>query len=290
MRDRDRSALLAVLGLSLGALVIEALGGLYAGSLALLVDAGHAAMDVAAIGLTLVAVELAARPPSLRWTFGYLRVEILAALVDAVLLVGIGAFIIVEGLRRLAGPTPILPGPMFAVALAGLAVNAASAALLGGTHHDRPHLHAAYLDVLGDLGGSVAALLGAVIIALTGWTPADVLASLVIGLLIVARTAEMLRDAVEVLLEATPRGVDLATVRRHVLEAPGVVDCHDLHAWTITSGLNVVSAHVVLARGAEPSVALAALSDCLAEDFDIEHSTFQLESIDRRRLEQHSHA
>ncbi len=129
----------------------------------------------------------------------------------------------------------------------------------------------------------------ALVIAVTGWTGADVVASIAIGLLILPRTLTLFRDATSVLLEGTPKGVDMEHVRRHILEAPGVVDCHDLHAWTITSGLNVVSAHVVLAEGADAGVALEALCSCLADDFDIEHSTFQLETEDRRRVEQASH-
>ena len=144
--------------------------------------------------------------------------------------------------------------------------------------------------MLGDLAGSLAVIAAAVVIAITGWTAADVVASVAIGLLILPRTLSLFRESMSVLLEGTPKGVDMDHVRRHILEAPGVVDCHDLHAWTITSGLNVVSAHVVLAQGADPAVALEALCSCLADDFDIEHSTFQLETEDRRRIEEASHA
>ena len=151
-------------------------------------------------------------------------------------------------------------------------------------------MRGAYLEVLGDLAGSVAVIVAAVVIAATGWTGADIVASVVIGVMILPRTFSLLRDATDVLLEATPRGVDMDHVRRHILEAPGVVDCHDLHAWTITSGVNVVSAHVVLEEGADPALALDALCACLADDFDIEHSTFQLETADRRRMELSAHA
>jgi cobalt-zinc-cadmium efflux system protein len=143
---------------------------------------------------------------------------------------------------------------------------------------------------MGDLAGSGAVIVAAVVITLTGWIAADAVASIGIALLILPRTYALLRDATDILLEATPKDVDMAHVRQHILEAPGVVDCHDLHAWTITSGMNVVSAHVILADGADPAVTLDALSACLSDDFDIEHSTFQLETSDRRRFEERSHA
>ena len=179
---------------------------------------------------------------------------------------------------------------MLVVALVGLAANAGSLYLLRDAQRDSLTLRGAYLEVMGDFAGSAAVIGAAVVIALTGWTAADAVASIVIGLLILPRTFALLRDATDVLLEATPKGVDMAHVRRHILEAPGVIDCHDLHAWTITSGMNVVSAHVILAEGADASATLDALCACLSDDFDIEHSTFQLETADRRRLEERSHA
>src|SRR6185503_9008813 len=179
---------------------------------------------------------------------------------------------------------------MLAVALVGLAANALSAWLLRDAQRTSLNVRGAYLEVLGDLFASAAVIVAAIVIAVTGWTPADTIASLGIAILILPRTVRLLRDATDVLLEATPRDVDLDHVRRHILDAPGVVDCHDLHAWTITSGMNVLSAHVVLAHDADPGTALSALSTCLADDFDIDHSTFQLETEDRRRLEERSHA
>ena len=152
------------------------------------------------------------------------------------------------------------------------------------------NMRGAYLEVMGDLAGSVAVIVAAVVIAVTGWTGADIVASVLIGLLILPRTFSLLREATNVLLEATPKGVDMDRVRAHILEEPGVVDCHDLHAWTITSGMNVLSAHVTLAGGADAAATLDALCACLSDDFDIEHSTFQLETADRRRLEERSHA
>ena len=286
--DRDR--LVLVLGLSVGILVVEAVGAVASNSLALLADAGHMLTDVSGIGLALVAIWFAGRAPTGARTFGYLRLEILAAVANAVLLLGVAAFILFEAWQRLSAPPDVASGLMLGVALLGLGVNAISLFLLRDAQRESLTMRGAYLEVMGDFAGSAAVIVAAVVITVTGWTQADAIASIGIALLILPRTFALLRDATDVLLEATPKGVDMDHVRRHILDAPGVVDCHDLHAWTITSGMNVVSAHVVLADGADPAKTLDALCACLSDDFDIEHSTFQLETADRRRLEERSHA
>jgi len=285
-----RNRLVGVLILSLAILVVEVAGAIVSNSLALLADAGHVLTDVAGVAMALLAIWFAGRPATTERTFGYLRVEILAAVANAVLLFGVAGFVLVEAVRRISSPPDVASGLMLAVALVGLAANGVSLLLLRDAQRESLNMRGAYLEVIGDLAGSAAVIVAAIVIALTGWTAADVVASVAIALLILPRTLALLRDATDVLLEASPKGIDMAHVRRHILEAPGVVDCHDLHAWTITSGMNTVSAHVVLADGADPAQALASLSDCLADDFDIEHSTFQLETIDRRRLEERSHA
>jgi cobalt-zinc-cadmium efflux system protein len=281
--------LLAVLGLSVAILVIELVGGLASNSLALLADAGHVFTDVAGISLALLAIWFGSRPTSSERTFGYLRLEILAAVANAVLLFAVAAFILYEAWRRLSNPPVVASGLMLAVALVGLLINGISLWLLHDVQARSLNMRGAYLEVMGDAAGSVAVVVAAIVIALTGQTGADALASGIIALLILPRTWGLLRDAIDVLLEATPKGVEMADVRRHILEAPGVADVHDLHAWSITSGVNVVSAHVVLDPGADPAVVLDFLCECLSGDFDIEHSTFQLESSDRRRLEAGSH-
>ena len=286
----NRGRLGAVLVLSLAILGVEVVGGIVSNSLALLADAGHMLADVAGVGMALLAIWFAGRSPTSGRTYGYLRVEILAAVTNAFLLFGVAAFILFEAWRRLNEPSEIASGLMLAVALLGLAANAGSLYLLRDAQRASLNMRGAYLEVMGDFIGSAAVIVAAVIIALAGWTAADVVASAFIGLLILPRTFALLREATEVLLEATPKGVDMDQVRRHVLEAPGVVDCHDLHAWTITSGMKVVSAHVVLADGADAATTLDALCACLSDDFDIEHSTFQLETVDRRRIEERSHA
>ena len=285
-----RGRLVAVLILSLAILGVEVVGGIAANSLALLADAGHMLTDVAGVGMALLAIWFAGRSPTNGRTYGYLRVEILAAVANAVLLFGVAAFILFEAWRRLSEPPEIASGLMLAVALLGLAANAASLFLLRNAQRESLNVRGAYLEVVGDFAGSAAVIVAAIVIALTGWTTADAVASALIGLLILPRTFVLLREATDVLLEATPRGVDMDHVRRHILDAPGVVDCHDLHAWTITSGMNVVSAHVILAEGADAAATLDALCACLSDDFDIEHSTFQLETVDRRRVEERAHA
>ncbi len=285
---RDR--LVLVFFLTLTVLIVELVGGLASNSLALLADAGHMLTDVVGIGLALGAIWIASRPANRTRTFGYLRSEILAAVINAVLLFGVAAFVIWEAWRRFAEPPQIATGLMLAVAVIGLASNGVSLWLLRETQTSSLNMRGAYLEVFGDLAGSGAVIIAAIVIAVTGWTAADPIASAAIGLLILPRTFGLLREAVDVLLEATPKGIDMAQVRAHILEAPGVEDVHDLHAWTITSGLNVVSAHVVLDAGADPPAVLDHLCTCLTDIFDIEHSTFQLESGDRRRLEERSHA
>ena len=285
-----RRRLLAVFGLTLAIFVVEAIGGFASNSLALLADAGHMLTDVAGIGLALLAIWIGSRPASAGRTFGYQRLEILAAVVNALLLFGVGAFVLFEAIRRLAQPPEVASGLMIAVALVGLAGNGASLALLRDAQAQSLNARGAFLEVLSDFAGSGAVIMAGVVIALTGFGTADAIASLLIGILIFPRTWRLLRDAVDVLLEATPKGLDMALVRSHILEAPGVTECHDLHVWTITSGMNVVSAHVIVAPDAQPAAVLDHLCECLAGFFDIEHSTFQIETADRRRLEEATHA
>jgi cobalt-zinc-cadmium efflux system protein len=284
-----RGRLVAVFAITSTILVVEIVGGLLSHSLALLADAGHVFTDVAGIGLALIAIWLAAKPANPDRTFGYFRIEILAAAINAVLLLGVSGAVLFEAWRRLSSPPDITSGLMLAVASAGLAANSASMWLLKEAQGKSLNMRGAYLEVLGDLLGSVAVVVAAIVIALTGFRRADPIASAIIGLLILPRTWSLLRQAVDVLLEATPENVDLGEVRRHILETAGVADVHDLHAWTITSGMNVVSAHVVLDEKADPPVVLDRLCECLSGDFDIEHSTFQLESQDRKRVEEASH-
>jgi cobalt-zinc-cadmium efflux system protein len=278
----QRRRLLLVLGLTLAVMAAEIIGGLVSGSLALLADAGHMATDAAGIALALGAVTLAQRPARGRRTFGWQRVEILAAVTNGLLLLVVAGYVLVEAVRRIGEPPDIDSELMLGVAAVGLLVNLGSLAALHRGRAQSLNVRGAYLEVLADALGSVAVMVAAVVILTTGWAPADIIASAVIGVLVVPRAWQLLREALDVLLEAAPRGVDLANVRTHILEVDGVLGVHDLHAWTITSGLPVLSAHVVvsdeaLAAGHGGRV-LDALCACLGEHFDMAHCTFQLEA------------
>ncbi len=289
----QRGRLTLVLGITVTVLAAEVIGGVLAHSLVLIADAGHMATDAAGIGLSLLAVWFAGRPTSETRTFGYQRAEILAAVVNAVLLFGVGAFILIEAARRLAHPETSTPSLMLVFGIIALAGNAASLALLRRGQAESLNVRGAFLEVLSDLLGAAAVLVAAAVIAGTGFERADALASILIGALILPRTVKLLRDAVDVLLEATPKHVDLNEVRDHIRETPGVLDVHDLHAWTITSGVPVLSAHVVaidevLADGGGARV-LDRLAECMAGHFDVEHCTFQLEPASHRDHEHAAH-
>lgn len=290
---QHRSRLVAVLAITLAIMVAEIVGGLVAGSLALLADAGHMLTDAVGVGLALLAAAFAARPATLARTFGYQRSEILAAVVNAILLFGVAAFVLVEAARRLSDPPDVSSGLMLVVAVVGLVANTGSLFLLRGGQAESLNVRGAYLEVLGDLLGSAAVIVAAVVIWATGFTRADAIASAVIGLLILPRTWGLLREAIDVLLESTPKNVDLAGVRDHLLEVDGIVDVHDLHAWTITSGVPVLSAHIVvndltLADGGGGRV-LDRLCECLKGHFDVDHCTFQLEPEGHRDHESAVH-
>lgn len=264
--------------LSAGLLVVELGAGLLSNSLALMADAGHLFADVSGMVLSLAAIWIAARPRNTSRTFGLYRLEILAAAANAILLLGIAAFIVYEAVRRFTDPPEVQSTIVVAVALLGLVVNLISIRLLSAGRSTSLTIRGVYLEVVGDLLGSVSVLAAGLVILTTGWHQADAVASIVVAVLIVPRTVALLRDSMDVLLEATPKGVDLGVVEQHIREAPGVQDVHDLHAWTITSGMNVLSAHVVLTEEGQPGDVLDYLASCLSDDFDINHSTFQLET------------
>jgi cobalt-zinc-cadmium efflux system protein len=275
---RQSKRIAAALAISITVLGIEFAAGLISNSLALLADAAHVFADVAGMALSLGAVWIAARPRTDDRTFGLYRLEIVAAAVNGVVLLGIAALVVYEAVRRLASPPEVQPLIVIAVAVIALAANVVSLRLLTAGRSESVTVRGTYLEVLGDLLGAVAVLIAGIVIVTTGWRQADAFASLVVAGLIVPRTVSLLRESIDVLLEGTPRGVNLGEVERHILEAPGVREVHDLHAWTITSGMNVVSAHVVLADDGRPGDVLDHLGRCLADDFDINHSTFQLET------------
>jgi cobalt-zinc-cadmium efflux system protein len=269
------------LAISLSLLVAEAIGAALTGSLVLFADAGHLATDVLGLAVALAAVTLAGRPPSARRTFGHGRLEVLAAALNALLLLGIGGAVLVQAIWRLFEPVEVPSGPLLALGALGLVGNLIALAVLAKGDRSSLNLRGALLEVLGDALGSVAVLVSAVVIALTGWDRADAVASLAIAALILPRSAMLLRDAVHVLLEGTPSGLDAEQVRAAMLEVPGVVQVHELHVWSITSGEPSVSAHLVVAdvdhMGCGETSVLDTAAAVLHERFGLGHSTLQVE-------------
>ncbi len=293
---RYRGRLAIVLGITLGTLLAEVVGGVLSGSLALLADAGHLLTDAIGTGIALVAVTVANRPAPAKRSYGNFRAEILGALVNGVLLLVVCAVVLVEAVRRLLHPGAVSAGPVIVLGVVALVANAVSLRLLHEGQAQSLNVRGAYLEVLGDLLGSIAVIVGGVVIAVTGWVRADAVASLVIAGLIAPRAVALLREALHVLAEGTPRGVDLDELRTHLAEVPGVVDVHDLHVWTITSGMPVLSAHIVVADGAAEAAAgcgdgsvLDRLAACVGDHFDVEHSTFQIEAAGHAQHETAHH-
>jgi cobalt-zinc-cadmium efflux system protein len=291
-----RKRLVVVLAITCAVLIVEVVGGLIAGSLALLADAGHMLTDATGLITALIAASLATRAATVRRTFGLQRAEVLAALGNALLLVGVAVWVLIKAVDRLGSPQEIDTGLMLGVAVIGALASLAGLLVLRPAQAQSKSLNmrGAYLEVFGDLVGSLAVIVAAVLIMITGWTPFDAIASLAIVVLIIPRAWSLLREVVDVLLEATPRGVDLAEVRDHIKRVRGVVDVHDLHAWTITSGVPVLSAHVIvdnacISEGRSGEV-LDRLGECLGGHFDVSHCTFQLEPVGHQEHEAAHHA
>ncbi|AEI13511.1 cation diffusion facilitator family transporter [Cellulomonas gilvus] len=279
----DRRRLAIAFGITATILVAQALGALLTGSLALLVDTAHMLTDAAGLLIALVAATLAARPPTPRRTWGFRRAEVLAALAQSAVLLAVGVYVLVEGVRRLVEPPAIAPRELVVFGVVGLVGNVVALLVLARGRSSSLNLRAAFLEVVNDALGSVGVIVAAVVIATTGWLQADAVAGLLIGALILPRALTILREATAVLLETTPPGLDLADVRRHLLEVEHVSDVHDLHASLIATGLPVLSAHVVVdarcfSTGHVPHI-LDTLQECVATHFDVavEHSTFQIE-------------
>ena len=289
----NRNKLIAVLCITLSVMLIQAIGAWISGSLSLLADAGHMLTDSAGVAIALLAATLAARPATDARTFGWQRAEILAALANATVLCAVGVLVIREAFLRWGAEPEVESGIMLGAAVLGALANLVSLAILARARGESLNMRGAYLEVFGDLVGSVAVIVAAVVIMTTGWVRADALASFAIGLLILPRAISLLKDVADVLLESTPKNVDLAQVREHITGIPGVVDVHDLHAWTITSGVPVLSAHVVVDGDKvdyEYSCQiLDALDACLDGHFDVAHCTFQIEPVGHVRHEQALH-
>jgi cobalt-zinc-cadmium efflux system protein len=294
--ETGRSRLAIALGISVVILLAEVVGAIWTGSLALVVDAGHLLTDAGGLALALVASSLVRRAPTSKRTWGYGRAEVLAATAQAAVLLAVGLFVLVEGIHRLIDPPKIVSNQLLIFGIIGLVGNFAALIILSSRRSANFNLRAAFLEVMNDALGSVAVIVAAIVISLTGWTRADAVAALVIGALILPRSLILLRDTIDVLLESTPRGLDLNSVRKHLLEQPHVRAVHDLHATQIATGLPVLTAHVVVDDecffdGHAPGI-LDELQECVADHFSvaIEHSTFQLERAEHSGHEHETHA
>ena len=283
----SRTRLSLVLGLSSAFLVVEVVAGFLTGSLALLADAGHMLTDVAGLVLALLAMKLAERRPSPRRTFGYHRAEILAALINAVLLLAVAGYILSEAWQRFRDPHPVPSGTVLLVALVGLAVNLVGALLLRSGARGSLNLRGAYNEVVADALSSVGVIVGAVVIAFTGFYLVDTLVAVAIALFVLPRSWSLLRETLHVLLEGTPREVDLSALRSAMEGVPGVKTVHDLHVWTLTSGVHALSAHAILQEGAAHGQVLGELRARVTAGFPITHVTVQLEE---RCCGEHAHA
>lgn len=289
----DRRLLALSLGLTATVMVVQVVGAILTGSLALLADAAHMFTDSSALVIALIASTVAARPADARNTYGYQRAEVFGALLNAVILIVLCTWIAVQGVSRLLHPGQVeVAGPlMLLIAVIGVIANAVSLYLLSAAQRRSINVRGAYLEVLGDLIGSVVVIGAAVVITVTGWMPADALASLVIAVMIVPRAVSLLREVVSVLSERAPRGTDVGEIRAHILATPGVVDVHDVHVWQLTRGAPVFTAHVVLDPAAfddgRSATVLTRLQTCLSDHFDVEHSTFQLEPAGHREADAH---
>lgn len=276
-RGTDRRALAIAAALTTGFMAAEVVGGLITGSLALLADAAHMLSDSVSLLLALAAVWLAGRPATAQRTFGYRRAEILAALFNGVTLVAIAVWIVVEAIRRFEDPNTVIAGPMLVVAVLGLLINVAAAWVLSRGGSGSLNVSAALRHVIADMLGSIGVIAAAIIILLTGWDAADPLISLIIAVLVAGSAWTILRDSVDVLLEAAPRDLDTAQIGRTMAAAPDVVEVHDLHVWTITSGFPALSAHVLVARGADCHGRRRDLERMLHDRFGLDHTTLQVE-------------
>jgi cobalt-zinc-cadmium efflux system protein len=263
-----------------GYLVAEVVGGLITNSLALLADAGHMFSDVAALGLSLFALWMAERPPTPQRTYGYYRTEILAALANGAALVAVSVFIFLEAVRRFRHPPEVHGGVMLAIALGGLLVNLAGLRLLGAHRQESLNIRGAWLHVLTDTLGSLGTIVAGGLIWGLGWNLADPLTSILVGLLVIYSAWQLVAESVSVLMENAPLGVDVDEVRDCMARSPGVCSVHDLHVWTITTGLNALSAHVVIEDGRGHAELLTEIRQVLHEHFGIDHITIQIEPGD----------
>jgi cobalt-zinc-cadmium efflux system protein len=276
-RAGSRRSLTLALAATAGWFLVELVAGFYTNSLALIADAAHMLTDVAALSLSMFALKIASRPATHRKTYGYLRAEILASLANGVLLVLLALSVLFEAYRRLLEPPSVKGGTMLIVAALGLVVNLITLSLLYRSQHECLNVRGAFLHVLGDALGSIGAIVAGTAMVLWQWYLADPAVSALVSLLIMYSSWQLLRESVDVLLEGTPRHLDVASILADLGCTPGVLSVHDLHVWSITSGMPAMSCHVVLRNDADPAVVLSDLSRVMGEKHDIEHTTIQIE-------------
>lgn len=294
IRSAGHRRLLAIsLTLTATVMVVQIVGAALTGSLALLADAAHMFTDASALVIALIAAAVAARPADDRRTFGYQRAEVFGALINAIILILLAGWVAIEAIGRLLNPgeTEVVGGLMLVVAVVGLIANAISMWLLSRAQRTSINVRGAYLEVMGDLIGSAMVIIAAIVIVTTGWMPADAIASMLIAVLIIPRAIALLREVFSVLSESAPKGTAVSDIRQHLLDYDGVIGVHDVHVWQLTRGAPVFSAHVsvdpaLLADGRSATL-LNDLQSCLADHFDVAHSTFQIEPAEQSDCEPH---
>lgn len=282
---RHKGRLTWALALTSTFMVVEVIGGLWTGSLALLADAAHMLTDAGGLALALIAVRFAERPATPQKTYGYVRMEVLSALTNAVVLLLLTIYIFYEAYKRFLNPPEILGGPMLAVAVVGLAVNLVSMKILSAGSSESLNVKGAYFEVLSDMLGSLGVILAAGVVMLTGWTLADPIIGAGIGLFIIPRTWILLKQAIHILMEGTPPEVDIALLERKLLDIPGVTAVHDLHVWTITSGIDAMSCHLVVTDMAQARMTIVSANGAMKTGFSLSHVTIQIEDQKLREAE-----
>jgi cobalt-zinc-cadmium efflux system protein len=276
-RQRSERSLKLAFWITAGWFVLELLAGFYTNSLALLADAAHMLVDLAALMLSLFALKISALPATHQKTYGYLRAEILAALANGIFLVVVSAYICYEAFHRIVAPPQVKSLPMLAVAASGLLANLATAALLYGSQHESLNIRGAFLHVMSDTLGSIGAIGAGAAMLIWKWYLADPIVSILVSVLVLVSSWGLVRESVDVLLEGAPRNVRIPDILADLGGFEGVLSVHDLHVWSITSGLPAMSCHVVLRRGMDARAVLSVLSRLMREKYSIEHTTIQIE-------------
>jgi len=282
---RHKGRLSIALALTVTFMVVEVIGGLWTGSLALLADAAHMMTDAGGLALSLIAIRFAERPRTPQNTFGYVRMEVLSALTNAVVLLLLTVYILYEAYQRFQNPPEVIGGPMLAVAVAGLIVNLISMRMLSAGSSESLNVKGAYFEVLADMLGSLGVIVAAAVVLTTGWQLVDPIIGAGIGLFIVPRTWVLLKQAIHILMEGTPPEIDMALLEKRLTEIPGVVAVHDLHVWTITSGADAMSGHMVVTDLSSARATLAAAQAALKSGFGLSHVTIQIEDEESRKTE-----